>query len=201
MVIFSLAPDQIIAQMWSNGACLSKWPDSHTIFRRRGGVGGSPSAVCGSSNFQSASVRRFWFQICNCIHNSIINAETRVTFDIKMLHGHFTKVLNYTTLSVSSVSLKQGRLNIPANRRCSSWRRQGIPGTCSRHRKARSASVEQRVDGTIKADRRRRRTVFYMCRIMHHPTSDHHFKAKIVCIIRKILWQMNIIIEIIIISE
>jgi len=52
-----------------------------------------------------------------------------------MLNRHFTKLINYTTLPVSSVSLKQSH-NILAqgfSGLCSSRQRQSSPSTCSCH--------------------------------------------------------------------
>ena len=45
---------------------------------------------------------------------------------IKMLYGHFTRMISFISLSVSSVSLKQSHLNIPVNHHCSLRRRQSI---------------------------------------------------------------------------
>ena len=115
---------------------LREWPRV-TLFdlcrRKRGGVGCCPSEVCRYSNFQSIAVCRFWFQIRKCILNSIIICKELVKIYIKMLHGHFTKLINYAAVSVSCVSLKQSCL-ITANHRCFSRWRQNVPGICSHHR-------------------------------------------------------------------
>jgi len=124
--------------------------------------------------------------------------------DIKMLQCTCTsrKMPNYTSLFVSSVCLKQSCLNIPAKRRCSSRRRQSVPGTCSRHLKGavtKCWAAHWRHDHSRCWSRPETAKTFYSFYTYyctnHNPTSDHHIKAKIVRIIHEILRYVGCQIE------
>jgi len=97
-----------------------------------------------------------------------------MALDIKMLQGNFTKMLNYTKLSVSSVSHKQSCLQIPAKRLqwslYSSWWRQSIP-TCAAATRRRDSRVlsstltARSISVDVEADRRKRRASMSFTRV------------------------------------